>query len=68
MYRFSLLCHIGDDVIRPCKICEGSQRRVPRSIHSMLSQTISTPICIRSAFFLRRTQEKSLFLTLSVTW
>ena len=30
----SLLCQVGDDVIRPCKICGGYQIRVPRSIHS----------------------------------
>ena len=47
--RLSLLCQVGDDVIRPCKVCGGCQIRVQRSIHS-------TPICIRSAFFLRRTQ------------
>ena len=32
--RLSLLCQVGDDVIRPCKICGGCQIRVPRSIHS----------------------------------
>ena len=24
----SLLCQVGDDVIRPCKICEGRQIRI----------------------------------------
>ena len=33
--RLSFLCHVGDDVIRPCKICGGCQTRVPRSIHSL---------------------------------
>ena len=33
--RLSLLCQVGDDVIRPCKICGGCQIRVPRSIHSI---------------------------------
>ena len=33
--RLSLLCQVGDDVIRPCKICGGCQIRVPRSIHSL---------------------------------
>ena len=53
--RLSLLCQVGDDVIRPCKICGGCQIRAPRSIHhsfiiyqSTLSHTILTPICIRS--------------------
>ena len=32
--RLSLLCQVGDDVIRPCKICGGCQIRVPRSTHS----------------------------------
>ena len=32
--RFSLLCQVGDDVIRPCKICRGCQMHVPRSFHS----------------------------------
>ena len=31
----SLFCQVGDDVIRPCKICGGCQIRVPRSIHSI---------------------------------
>ena len=30
--RLSLLCQVGDDVIRPCKICGGCQICVPRSI------------------------------------
>ena len=30
------------------------------SIHSLLSLAISTPICIRSAFFLRRTQQMGM--------
>ena len=55
--RLSLLCQVGDDVIRPCKICGGCQIRVPRSIHSInIVPYISTPICSRSEFFLRRTQ------------
>ena len=33
--RLSLLCQVGDDVIRPCKICGGFQIRAPRSIHSI---------------------------------
>ena len=35
--RLSLLCQVGDDVIRPCKICRarGCQIRTPRSIHSL---------------------------------
>ena len=33
--RLSLLCQVGDDVVRPCKICGGCQIRVPRSIHSI---------------------------------
>ena len=28
-----LLCQVGDNVIRPCKICGGFQIRDPRSIH-----------------------------------
>ena len=38
----------------PAKSVGGRQIRIPRSIHSrsMLSHTILTPICIRSAFFL----------------
>ena len=28
----SLLCQVGADVIRPCKICGGSQIRIPRSV------------------------------------
>ena len=59
-FRFSLLCQVGDDVIRPCKICGGCQICVPRSIHSCmqstLSHTILTPIHIRSAFFLCQMQ------------
>ena len=31
--RLSLLCQVGDDVIRPCKICGGCQIPVPRFIH-----------------------------------
>ena len=58
--RLSLLCHVGGDAIHPCKICGGCQIRVPRSIHSYMQSTlshiISIPICIRSAFFLRRTK------------
>ena len=30
--RLSLLCRVGDDVIRPLKICGGCQIRFPRSI------------------------------------
>ena len=54
--RLSLLCQVGDDVIRPCKICGGCQIRVPRSIHSMLSHKIWTPICIRGvhSFYVER--------------
>ena len=33
--RLSLLCQVGDDVIRPCKICGGCQIHIPRSIHSI---------------------------------
>ena len=58
--RLSLLCQVGDDVIRPCKICGGCQIRVPRPnsfTESTLSHTISTPISIRIAFLLRRTQK-----------
>ena len=33
--RLSLLCQVGDDVIRPCKICGGCQISVPTSIHSI---------------------------------
>ena len=41
----------------PAKSSGGCQIRVPRPfIQSMLSHTILTPICIRSEFFLRRTQ------------
>ena len=36
---------------------EGCEIRVPRSIQSTLCHAISTPICIRSGFFLRRTQQ-----------
>ena len=31
----SLLCQVGDDVIRPCKICVGCQIRASRFIHSI---------------------------------
>ena len=34
--RLSLLCQVGDDLIRPCKICRGCQIRVPRSIDSFV--------------------------------
>ena len=30
--RLSLLCQVGDDVIRPCKICGGCQIRITRSV------------------------------------
>ena len=55
--RPSLLCQVGDDVIRPCKIC-GDARSVSQDpfTPSMLSSTILTPICIRIAFFLRQRQ------------
>ena len=38
--RLSLLCQVGDDVIRPCKICGGCQKRVPRSINSFHDRLI----------------------------
>ena len=66
--RLSPLWQVGDDVIRPCKICGGYQLCVPRSIHLLidrLSHTISTPIHISNLFFLRGTQQVnylSLFL------
>ena len=50
---------VGDDVICPCKICGGRQIRVPRSIHSINVQSISTPIFIRSEFFLRPTKQEA---------
>ena len=55
--RLSLLCQVGDDVICPCKICGGG---VPDMHPKIL--TISTPICIRSAFFLCGTQLLLLLL------
>ena len=44
--------------LRPCKIFGGYQKRPSQDpfIPSTLSHTISTAICTRSAFFLRRTQ------------
>ena len=58
--RLSLLCQVGNDVIRPCKICGlWGMPDVRPKIHSFigqLSHTIYTPMIIRSAFFLRQTQ------------
>ena len=34
--KLSLLCQVGDDVICACKICEGCQICIPRSIHSLI--------------------------------
>ena len=55
--RLSLLSQVGDDVILPCKICGGMPDTRPK-IHSFVDcdDTISTPICIRSGFFLHQTQ------------
>ena len=32
--RLSLLCQVGDDVIRPCKICAGGMPDTSLKIHS----------------------------------
>ena len=48
----SLLCQVGDDVIRLCKICGGCQIRVPRSIPSLIDCPIQFRLQIRSVFFL----------------
>ena len=38
--RFSLLCQVGDDVIRLCKIYKGCQIHVPRSFDSWQSTLV----------------------------
>ena len=60
--RLSLLCQVGDDVVRPCKICRGCQIHIPRSIHSNNGVPYNLDSNLyyscRSAFFLRQMQLK----------
>ena len=54
--RLSLLCQVGDDVIRPCKICGGCQIRVPRSIRSIscpMQPRVQSVLGVRS-FYVER--------------
>ena len=47
--RLSLLCQVGDDVICPAKSAgDASYKTQDPFIQSVLSHTISTPICILS--------------------
>ena len=49
----SLFCQVGDDVIRPrapAKSSGDASHATQDSFIHLMSNTISTPICIRSAF------------------